>query len=327
MDNQEPTTKDTKDTKAEVSSIAADVRDGLTRVPKTLPPKLFYDAAGSALFEEITRLPEYYLTRTELAILEAHASEICELAGHPASVIELGSGNAAKTRTLLQALLKRAASVLYVPVDLSAAALESARTGVESGLAAVSVRPVLADLAQDLAFLGQVGSPRLVLYLGSSIGNFEMEDAVALFQRVCARLNQQDAFLLGTDLVKDAAVLVPAYDDSRGVTERFNKNVLARINRELGGHFDLDSFGHVALWNEQQSRIEMHLESLRDQEVRIHALGLTIAFRRGERIHTENSYKYTIPSVQQLLRASGFTVERTWTDARQWFALHLARPA
>ena len=187
------------------------------------------------------------------------------------------------------------------------------------------MRPVVADFSHGFAFLRDVPGRKLVLYLGSSIGNFDPEDAVPMLGQICAELRPGDALLLGTDLAKDPAVLLPAYDDAQGVTEKFNKNILRRINRELGADFDLDFFRHVALWNAKQSRMEIYLESSRPQTVTLGLLSLRVKFANGERIHTENSYKYTLSMVRNMLEPAGFALDRTWFDERKWFALHLAR--
>lgn len=306
-----------------ISPIAEDVYAGLTSMPKYLPAKLFYDAAGSALFEEITRLPEYYLTRTEASILEANAAEICRLAGHNVTVIELAAGSAEKTELLLAELQKRQPQITYVPADVSPTALAAARGIVTRALPHVRVRPVVGEFA-DLGFLSRYPSPRLVLFIGSTIGNLEDDEAVALLGRLATRLQPADRLLLGTDLAKDRSVVLPAYNDAAGVTARFNRNLLVRINHELGGDFDPASFAHVAVWDAERSRIEMHLESRRAQRVRVRDLGLTLDFTARGRIHTENSYKYTLPRVEALLAAGGLTRARTWTDARGWYAVHLA---
>src|SRR5438874_919106 len=276
-----------------VSEIVGDVFEGLTKTPKSLPPRLFYDAAGSALFEEITRLPEYYLTRTEAALLQQYSGEIAKRVGANVSVIELGAGTAAKTGTILKALSQRQLRVDYHPVDISVSELEVATKSLNGSYPRVRVHPVATNYVADSEFLESVSGRKLVLYLGSSIGNFEPEEAQQLLQRMRTHMNPGDYLLLGTDLVKDTGVLLPAYDDAQGVTARFNKNILARINRELGGNFDLDLFRHVAVWNPKRSRIEMHLESTLDQMVKIKLLGLDVPFKKGEHIHTENSYKYT----------------------------------
>jgi L-histidine N-alpha-methyltransferase len=307
------------------SDIVGDVFEGLTKRPKSLPPRLFYDAAGSALFEEITRLPEYYLTRTEAALLEKYSAEIAKRVGANVSVIELGAGTAAKTGTILKALSQRQLRVNYYPVDISVSALQMAAESLESKLPQVKVHPVATDYVADAAFLDSVSGRKLVLYLGSSIGNFEPAEALDLLRRMRGHMHEGDYVLLGTDLVKDEALLLSAYDDAQGVTERFNKNVLARINRELGGNFDLDLFRHIVLWNPRDSRIEMHLESALDQTVKVKLLGLEVPFKKGERIHTENSYKYTAPGVRNTLLQTGFEIESTWTDSHNWFGTHLAR--
>jgi L-histidine N-alpha-methyltransferase len=308
-----------------VSEMVGDVFEGLMRTQKSLPPRLFYDAAGSALFEEITRLPEYYLTRTESALLQQYSGEIAKRVGANVSVIELGAGTAAKTGTILKALSQRQLRVDYYPVDISVSALQVAEKSLNGNFPYVRVHPVATNYIADSQFLESVSGRKLVLYLGSSIGNFEPDEALELLHRMRAHMDEGDYLLLGTDLVKDASVLLPAYDDAQGVTARFNKNVLARINRELGGNFDLDVFRHVALWNPERSRIEMHLESSLDQTAKIKLIGLEVPFKKGERIHTENSYKYTIPGVRKTLLETGFEVESTWTDSKGWFGTHLAR--
>ncbi len=307
-----------------VSEIVGDVFEGLTRTPKSLPPRLFYDAAGSALFEEITRLPEYYLTRTESALLQQYSCEIAERVGANVSVIELGAGTAAKTGTILKALSQRQLRVNYYPVDISSSALQVAVESLNGSYPQVRVHPVATNYIADSGFLESVFGRKLVLYLGSSVGNFEPVEAEGLLTRMRSHMEVGDSLLLGTDLVKDTSILLPAYDDAQGITARFNKNILARINRELGGNFDLDLFRHVALWNPERSRIEMHLESTLDQTMKIKLLGLEVYFRKGERIHTENSYKYTVAGVRDFLLRTGFAIESTWTDERNWFGTHLA---
>jgi dimethylhistidine N-methyltransferase len=302
--------------------IAADVLEGLSQIPKSLPPKLLYDARGSALFEQITDLPEYYPTRTEAAILGTHADEICSRLGHGTSVSELGAGSATKTRILLRSLLHRQSTIDYFPLDVSQTALQIAKDEVERELPPVTVHPRIGSFT-DLAFLLQQPSPRLVLYIGSSIGNLEQADAISLLRNIASHLSSGDRLLLGVDLVKDSEVLSAAYNDSAGITASFNKNLLLRINRELGGRFELDSFSHVSFWNELESRIELHLESLYSQSVRIDALDTTLNFYDGERIHTENSYKYTLERLDNLLQCGGFQVEHTWTDPDCWFAVSL----
>jgi dimethylhistidine N-methyltransferase len=308
-------------------AYAEEVQDRLSGYPKSLPCKLFYDSRGSALFEEITRLPEYYLTRTELEILRDRAGEMAAAAGAGVTVVELGAGTAAKTCTLLQALSQRQIRVPYFPVDISPAALNEARQRVERQCPRVSVRPVVADFSRGFGFLRDIPGRKLVLYLGSSIGNFDPAAAVELLTQIRHELAPQDALLLGTDLVKDQSILLPAYDDAHGVTEQFNKNILCRLNRELGADFNLDFFRHSVCWNPRESRMEIYLKSLRPQAVEVSLLNLKVKFANGERIHTENSYKYTLAMVKSMLEPAGFTLTRTWFDERKWFALHLARVA
>lgn len=307
-----------------LSRIAEDVWRGLTRSPKSLPPWLLYDKAGSALFEEITRLPEYYLTRTERQIFKQHADEIAVAAGNDLTLIELGAGTATKTCTVISAILKQQRTLTFYPVDVSPNALDVAVNHLSRKHGALTVKPLVADYTAGLPELECVRGRKMVLYIGSSIGNFEPLEASAVLARIRRSLSFGDVLLVGTDMVKDASVLVPAYDDAQGVTGRFNLNLLARINRELGGHFDVDSFRHVAIWNPDLSRMEMYLESLRQQMIPIDDLGLKVHFNAGERIHTENSYKFTMQMICSILHNAGFTLDRTWMDDRRWFGLHLA---
>lgn len=308
--------------------LARDLREGLTATPKRLPPYLFYDAAGSALYEEITRLPEYYPTRTERAILAAHANEIIARAAGDAvalHVVELGAGSAEKTTLLLRALVARQGGGVYLPVDVSGTALRAARERIEAEVPAVRVRPFEGRHLDAVGRIRALGPRRLVMFIGSSIGNYDDRDAAALLRGVREGLAPGCALLLGTDLRKSPSVLVPAYDDAAGVTAAFNKNVLARINRELGGRFALDRFAHVALWNDAASRVEMHLESLCAQTIPIEALGITVHLDAGERIHTESSVKYDLPRVDAILGAAGFAREQSFADPAGLFAVHLAR--
>ncbi len=307
-----------------LSPIAEDVWRGLTRSPKSLPPWLLYDKTGSLLFEEITRLPEYYLTRTELQIFRRHAGEMTSAAGTDLTLIELGAGTATKTRTIISAILKQQKTLTFYPVDVSPNALDAAVHHLTRTHAALTVKPLVADYTAGLPELRNIGGRKLVLYIGSSIGNFEPLEAASVLAHIRRSLALGDALLVGTDMAKDPSVLVPAYNDAQGVTARFNLNLLERINRELGGHFDVDSFRHIALWNATASRMEMYLESLRGQTIAIDDLGLKVHFRAGERLHTENSYKFTMPMVCSVLQNAGFALERTWMDEREWFGLHLA---
>lgn len=317
------------------SAIAADVRRGLTATPKSLPPYLFYDDAGSRLYEEITELDEYYLTRAEREIFEAHAHDIVwrtmpkagdsENAARPLGVVELGAGSASKTEVILRAILERQPGCAYVPIDVSAAAIDEAVTRLRTSLPTVRVSPLVMTHERAVRALYPTGAPQLVLFIGSSVGNFPDDEAVPLLRGLRAALGPNTSLVLGTDLRKDPSILLPAYDDEAGVTAAFNRNVLVRINRELGGHFDLARFRHVARWNDAASRVEMHLESTVRQEVPIDGLGLVVRFAAAETIHTESSIKYDIPRVERLLASSGFRLQRTYYDDRRRFAVHLAR--
>jgi L-histidine N-alpha-methyltransferase len=309
------------------SPIAMEVWNGLTERPKTLSPWLFYDEAGSQLFEEITELPEYYVTRTERQILAKHADEIVSVAagGRELSMIELGAGTATKTGLLLNAAVRCQGHVTYCPIDVSETALEQARTRLEAELPAVTVEPIVADYTEGMRQNGASRTGRrLVLYIGSSIGNFSPADAVEVLRSVRVQLAPGDCLLLGTDMVKDTQMLLAAYDDAAGVTAKFNLNILTRINRELDARFQLQLFRHQARWNEQQSRIEMHLESLVAQRVAIRALEIDVRFALGETIHTENSYKFTDQKVESLLSRAGFRLRQQWSDENKWFTSYLA---
>jgi dimethylhistidine N-methyltransferase len=313
--------------------VSAAVREGLTSRPKRLPAWLFYDEAGSRLFDAITELPEYYLTRTERGILTAHAAEMIAQAGAGSRlrprlrIVELGAGSADKTRLLLKAATELQGAVQYEPVDVSATALEAARRRIELEIAGVTVTPRVMDYTHGdgSRLLFDCRERRLVVYIGSSIGNFEPHQAAKLLRRVRAGLKTGDGFLLGVDLAKEDSILLAAYDDAAGVTAAFNRNLLVRLNRELDAEFEPEGFAHCALWNEAESRIEMHLKSRGAQHVRVRALDLTVEFAAGESIHTENSYKYRPGQAEVLLAEAGFRAEATWTDARGWFAVCLGR--
>ena len=306
--------------------IGAEVYRGLTSLPKKLSPWLFYDTRGSELFEAITELPEYYLTRTEREIFAQYSDEILEAAGDKRlAIIELGAGTAAKTGVLLAAAVRKQERVSYYPIDISVSALQEAQRRIGDEQPQVAVRPIVADYTTDLSELPTAtGGRRLVLYIGSSIGNFDPAEAAALLRRLRGQLAPGDLLLLGVDHIKDRNTLLRAYNDAAGVTAEFNRNVLTRIKRELGGNFRPGLFRHRVCWNDRESRIEMHLESLVTQEVLIPSLELTVNFRRGESIHTENSYKFTPESAATLLERAGFGVRREWTDPKRWFGVYLA---
>ncbi len=322
-------------------AVAAEARLGLTASPRTLSPWLFYDEAGSHLFEQITQLPEYYLTRTERDIFTAHADEIIQQAataggtqpGQVLTLIELGAGTATKTGILLRAAVRLQGSVVYQPVDVSATALDEAAENIKANIPGVAVRIQIADYTREGLPLNRLPDTRtLALYIGSSIGNFSPGDAHDVLANLRAQLLPGDTLLLGTDLApgphKTVADLLAAYNDAAGVTAAFNLNVLARLNCELGTDFDLSAFRHKACWNPTESRIEMHLESTRAQQVHLPAdptgPALTLRFARDETIHTENSYKFNASAVTQLLSAAGFSVSQIWQDSDQRFAVTLA---
>ncbi|HWG40892.1 MAG TPA: L-histidine N(alpha)-methyltransferase [Candidatus Acidoferrales bacterium] len=308
-----------------VSPIAEEVMHGLSARPRRLPPKLFYDAAGSQLFDQITETLEYYPTRTERALLREFAGEMVKQAGNNLTLVELGAGSASKTQVLIQALLRRQLRADFYPVDVSSSALQGALASLNGHFPRLRVAPIVADYTHHLPDLKQLPGRKLVLFLGSTIGNFEPEQAEEFLRNVRGSLQKGDALLIGFDLIKDADVLDAAYNDAQGVTARFNKNMLVRINREIGGSFDVDSFEHVAFWNKRKSRIEMHLESQYEQTVWIEDLGRGFHFEQGERIHTENSYKFSLRLIRQLLKNGGFKLEKSWTDPKGWFCEALAR--
>ncbi|MFE8978885.1 L-histidine N(alpha)-methyltransferase [Streptomyces cyaneofuscatus] len=301
------------------AALRADVLSGLTRNPKTLPPKWFYDARGSELFEDITRLPEYYPTRAEREILEERAEEIAAVSG-ARTVIELGSGSSEKTRHLLEALDGLES---YVPVDVSESALTGAAESLLAEHPGLSVHALIADFTGGLALPGTPG-PRLVAFLGGTIGNLLPEERAGFLHSVRSLLSPGDALLLGTDLVKDEETLVAAYDDASGVTAAFNKNVLNVVNRELGADFPLDDFEHVAVWNPEQRWIEMRLRARRALTVKIRELDLVVPFEAGEELRTEVSAKFRQEDVREELAAAGLQLAQWWTDAEGRFALSLA---
>ncbi|MEU5806260.1 L-histidine N(alpha)-methyltransferase [Streptomyces sp. NPDC047718] len=301
------------------SALREDVLDGLTRSPKVLPPKWFYDARGSELFDEITRLPEYYPTRAEREILLARAEEIAAVSG-ARTLVELGSGSSDKTRHLIAAM---PALDTYVPVDVSASALEGAARTLQAEHPQLRVRAMVADFTEPLR-LPQTPGPRLVVFLGGTIGNLLPPERAAFLSSVRAMLSPGDALLMGTDLVKDESVLVAAYDDARGVTAEFNRNVLAVINRELGADFRAEDFSHVAVWNREQEWIEMRLRARSELVVKVRALDLLVPFEEGEEILTEVSAKFRQEGVRKELAAAGLELARWWTDAEGRFALSLS---
>ncbi|MFD9634821.1 L-histidine N(alpha)-methyltransferase [Streptomyces violascens] len=301
------------------AALRADVLHGLTATPKSLPPKWFYDARGSDLFEEITRLPDYYPTRAEREILDHRAAEIAaETGAH--TLVELGSGSSEKTRLLLDAL---PAPLTYIPVDVSESALAGAAEGLLADHPGLRVHALIADFTQVLE-LPEAPVPRLVAFLGGTIGNLLPAERAEFLTSVRKLMTPGDSLLIGTDLVKEESVLVRAYDDPTGVTAAFNKNVLSVIDRELGADFDPDDFDHVALWNREEEWIEMRLRARRDVTVKIPELDLVVSFTAGEEMRTEVSAKFREAGVRAELTSAGFVPSRWWTDAAGRFALSLA---
>ena len=307
-----------------VASLRADATAGLTAMPKALPPKWFYDERGSELFDKITLLDEYYPTRAEREILGQRTAEIAAATG-ASTLVELGSGTADKTRLLLDALADRGTLAEYVPVDVSESALVTAASRMSDRYPGLSVRAVLSDFTEHLG-LPDSGGRRLVAFLGGTIGNLLPAERAGFFASLRAGLRDGDALLLGTDLVKDPAVLVRAYDDPAGVTAEFNKNILRVLNTELGADFDLDEFDHVAIWDPQAEWIEMRLRSAADQVVRLPAIGLSVMFSAGEELRTEVSAKFRRDGVAAELAAAGLSMRAWWTDQQGRFGLSLSAP-
>lgn len=301
----------------QTSPFADDVLDGLSQHPKRLSPKYFYDAAGSELFEQITLLPEYYPTRTELSILHDHGGAISTILPKGAALVEFGAGATTKVRLLLNHYALGA----YVPVDISGDFLTAQADALRQDFPNLAIHPVAADFTAPFALPEAVaGMPKVGFFPGSTIGNFEPHEACSFLRSAREILGHGAQMVIGVDLEKDERVLYEAYNDKAGVTARFNLNVLHRINRELGGNFDISAFTHRAIYNRDRHRIEMHLISRKAQTVRV--LGRSFSFRAGESIHTESSYKYSLERFAALARGSGWTPRATWTDAAGMFSVH-----
>lgn len=294
----------------------ADVVAGLSLPRKRLSPKYFYDAAGSRLFDRITDLPEYYPTRTELAIMRAHAAAMAARCGPRCLLVELGAGSLVKARLLLDRLDRPAG---YVPVDVSGEHLRAAARDLAADYPGLGVFPVVADFTRPFELPPAAAARRVVYFPGSTLGNFDPPEADDLLRRVARLVGHGGGLLLGLDLRKEAAVLEPAYNDARGVTAAFNLNLLVRINRELGGNFDPAGFRHRAFYDPARSRVEMHLVSVADQRIRVG--DRVFAFRAGESIHTENSYKYDLPEFARRAAGCGLRADETWADERGYFAV------
>ena len=304
------------------AELLRDVARGLSRAQKELPPKYFYDRRGSELFDEITRLPEYYLTRTERALLDCWSTPLMTALG-PAALVELGAGSADKTRLLLDAMVYADRGELYVPIDVSAEFLEDSATRLRAEYPTLGIEPVVGDIAEPLALDPSLPQPALIAFLGSTIGNFDAHGARDLLANVANAMRPGDSFLLGADLRKDPAIIEAAYNDSQGVTAEFNLNVLRVLNRDLGADFDLATFEHRAFYDRTLHRIEMHLVSTDDQTVHIPGVG-AVSFAGGESIRTEISCKYDRTSLTEMLGGAGMRIDRWISDAATSYALVVA---
>lgn len=320
---------------ANSDSIAEVVQAGLRAHPKALPPWLFYDQTGSALFERITALPEYYLTRMERQLLHRHAATVMQIARdhRSLSIVELGAGSAQKTSLLLRAAQATERRITYLPVEISSSSLQTALLHLSNEFSTLRVQPVLADFVRDSFRIPTAPhDQRMLLWLGSSAGNFDSDDAIGILQNASEEMSAGDFLLLGLDLAPDCTPggkqiedILRAYEDADGVTAAFNQNVLTRINRELDADFSVERFQHAARWNSATCCVEMHLVSTVEQNVSIRALHATASFGIGESIHTENSRKYTPAEGRMLLREAGFTAVRTWLNADGWYGLFLGQ--
>lgn len=305
-------------------SFADDVRAGLLAQPKHLFPKYFYDELGSQLFDAVCLLPEYYLTRAENEILTRYADEIIQSVDGHKTLLEMGSGSASKTRLIIEALLNHQPDLHFIPVDISATALENSSRVLLQSYPRLRITAYASDYYDGLAELRKEARGRtLALFLGSNIGNFDAREARTFLRALRSVLRAGDALLLGADLKKSKEVLEAAYDDALGITAAFNLNLLARINREFEADFDLRAFRHYVEYNEERGRVEIYIESLRDQSVTLRKLDINIRFLKGERIHTENSYKYDLDDLSALATETGFERTRTWLDEREQFSSNL----
>lgn len=322
-----PTTYTQIDLGIEISDIGEELRAGLSEIDqKRIPSKWLYDDLGSDLFEQICELPEYYPTRTETAILEANAERIVDRCPSPVSLVELGSGSSRKTKFLIEAVLQQQSELAYHAIDISKGALDTAADWMVDHFDRLNFFGITGDYRQGLDYLDDSDNqPRLILFLGSTIGNFAEGEIDDFLEMMRAHVGTQDRFLLGFDLFKSLDTLLPAYNDSQGITAEFNLNTLQRLNKEFGANFDLDSFSHDAIFNQAKSRIEMHLVSLKEQSVSIPDLDLSIRLKKGETIHTENSYKHSEPVMRRMVERHGFSIDSTYRDRDSLFCVYLLK--
>jgi len=311
----------------DLDSFAEEVETGLGSRPKTLPCRFLYDEQGSELFEQICELPEYYLTRAEHQVLRDHGDAIVAAIDGPITLAELGSGSSTKTRVLIEALLRRQPRLRYVPVDISRSILEETAEALLEDYGALEVHAIAGEYQDGLRHVrSETRLPKLIAWLGSNVGNFDRDAAGRFLRGIRDVLSPDDRVLVGVDLRKQREVLERAYDDRGGVTARFNLNLLARINRELDGHFDLERFAHRAEWREGEGRVKLGLESLAAQQVQIEAIDRVIDFEAGELIHTEDSFKYSFAEIDELAEAAGLARTHRWLDANEAYSLNLFRP-
>ena len=314
----------TTDVESLTNTFAEDVGEGLGSSPKYLPCLYFYDYIGSLLFEDICQLPEYYVTRTESEILKTYAEEIISYVSSDTLLVELGSGSCIKTQYIIEELLNQHDKVTYSPIDISKKMLKESSLSLLEQYDDLEIISVAAEYNEGLRQLDmQFDQPKLILWLGSSIGNFDQREAIAFLIKIAKTLSPKDFLLIGFDLVKDKKILEQAYNDSQGVTAEFNLNLLSRINRELGGNFNLDRFRHRAIYNDKKSRIEMYLISTCEQKVYIPDLNTTYHFNKEERIHTENSHKYTLEAIGSIAEQVRLDIVKQWFDPERYFNLTL----
>lgn len=305
------------------STITAEILYSLSRKKKFIHPKFFYDDIGSNLFEKICSLPEYYLTRTEIEILNSIQPELSKYLVSNYALVELGSGSSLKTRKLLEILTLKHNDIEYYPIDISDI-LKDSSINLHDEYDNLRITGIIDQYETGLEFIRQIDhAKKIVAFLGSSLGNFDSQNAIEFLSKIHSSMRKGDLFLLGLDLVKNLRVLEKAYNDSKGITAKFNLNLLSRINRELQANFDEDKFEHVAIFNKKHSRIEMYLKSKVKQQVFISAMSLLLKLRKGELIHTEYSYKYTVPKIKQMAHETGFRPLQIWTDDKSYFALAL----
>lgn len=302
--------------------FASDIAYGLTRKNKFIPSKYFYDITGSQLFEQICNLPEYYLTRKEIEILSSIKNELTNYLSSHSAIVELGSGSATKTRFLLEILSENHEEVQYYPIDISDITYESAEK-LQDEFFNLKITGIVDQYEAGLKLLKNLKKGKIIVFFGSSFGNFDKKSDVEFLKRIHESMNKEDLFLLGIDLVKDIKVLEMAYDDPQGITKKFNLNLLSRINRELGGDFISSNFDHVAFYNSAQKRIEMHLQAKTNQNIFIKNIDLSIKLAKSEKIRTEYSHKYTIPQIRDLAKNAGFKIREIWTDQKKYFGLVL----